>query len=113
MLLKNLAQHAKKDVAKLKEEISSDMMKKLLTDSSLDIFPVTTPTPLTQHRAISAYVDGKGVSKNLLLNKRATSLIAECGFANQEFRGDVFISRVYDNENDDDGGWRREDFTIA
>jgi len=70
------------------------MMRMVESASSCNIFPVTVPSKQNEYRGISMYVDDKGIAKGLPLNPKAMKLVTECGYPAQEFRGDVFLSRV-------------------
>ena len=58
--------------------------------------------PLIVHNAkanfigVNLYVDDRGTSKGLSVNRRASSLVQQTG-KSLEVRGDAFIGRVYDN----------------
>lgn len=106
LLLKQMSVHAKKD---LRSEVSPDLAAKIMLNPSLDIFPVSVPHKFNNTTAVSLYVDDKGQAKNLEFNRRAMGIVQACGYPVQEFRGDIFLGRVFDNDDD----WRRVDFTLA
>ena len=74
---------------------------------SVDTFALTVPDKQHQH-AVSLYCDDKGHAKNAPVNERACGLARACGHADQQFRGDCFVSRYFDDED----AWLREDFRI-
>lgn len=92
-----------------KGEVPQEALDRLLNATSVEIFPVMLPTKATQFEGVSLYVDDKGVSKNLEENPRAAGLIQACGFPAQTFRGDCFIGRIYDDNEDE---WRRIDLAL-
>jgi hypothetical protein len=53
-------------------------------------------------------VDDKGVSRNLPLNERVTSLIQTAGYDGQRFMGDAFFGKVFDDQD----AWDRIDFGL-
>ena len=74
---------------------------------SVDTFALTVPDKTHQH-AVSLYCDDKGHAKQAPINERACGLAQACGHADQQFRGDCFVSRYFDDED----AWLREDFRI-
>lgn len=106
MLRQHMAQHAGKEAM---DKLTDDMMEKLLFMTTVDIFPLMMPTQKTEFLGISIYVDDKGVSKNLPLNERATSLAHNCGYMDQRFVGDAFIARIFDDQD----AWQRKDIKLT
>lgn len=92
-----------------KGEMDDKMLDKLLSASSVEIFPVQLPTKETGFQAVSVYLDDKGVAKNLEENVRVSGLVQACGYPGQTIRGDCFIGRVFDDTEDE---WRRMDFCL-
>jgi len=92
-----------------KGEMPNEMLDKLLSASSVEIFPVQLPTKETGFHAVSVYLDDKGVAKSLEENVRVSGLVQACGYPGQTFRGDCFVGRVFDDTQDE---WRRMDFTL-
>eukprot|EP00931_Biecheleriopsis_adriatica_P069176 TRINITY_DN43051_c0_g1_i1.p1 TRINITY_DN43051_c0_g1~~TRINITY_DN43051_c0_g1_i1.p1 ORF type:complete len:305 (+),score=75.64 TRINITY_DN43051_c0_g1_i1:91-1005(+) len=90
-------------------EMSNETLDRLLTATSVEIFPVQLPMKDTGFEGISVYCDDKGVAKNLEENPRVSGLVQACGYPGQTFRGDVFVGRVFDDNEDE---WRRMDFTL-
>lgn len=91
--------------------VTSDVMDTLLASGvSLDIFGLSMPIAASAFLGVSLYCDDKGIAKSLPHNSVANALANSCGVKNQSFRGDVFISRVFDDNESD---WFRSDFTIA
>jgi len=84
------------------------MLRQLANSSSVDTFALTVPSK-ADPLAVSLYVDEKGQAKQLPPNPRASGLAAACGAQLQQFRGDVYLSRYFD----DDEAWTRQDFGIA
>eukprot|EP00300_Choanocystis_sp_HF-7_P007660 c1542_g1_i1.p1 GENE.c1542_g1_i1~~c1542_g1_i1.p1 ORF type:complete len:305 (+),score=67.08 c1542_g1_i1:47-916(+) len=88
--------------------VSEDMMDRMSQMSSVEIFPITVPAKDLNHIAVSLYIDDKGVAKGSPINARATELVRACGH-NTLVRGDAFVSRYFDNEED----WRRINFDVS
>ena len=61
--------------------------------------------------SVSMYSDPAGEMKGLPENSRATALLRAAGHASTMLRGDVFLSRVLDNEATDE--WARRPITVA
>mmetsp|Transcript_18368 Transcript_18368/g.54577 ORF Transcript_18368/g.54577 Transcript_18368/m.54577 type:complete len:335 (+) Transcript_18368:226-1230(+) len=79
---------------------------------AVDTFALTMPSK-EDPEAISLYVDEKGSAKQLPVNARAVGLAAACGHADQQFRGDVFLSRYFDDEPNGGEAWLRRDLRLA
>lgn len=111
ILLKCLKEKTGMDLAEkqAKGEMDSMALDKLLSSTSCEIFPIMLPTKAVDFEGVSAYCDDKGVAKELPDNPRANGLARACGFPGQSFRGDIFISRIFDDNEDE---WRRVDFTL-
>eukprot|EP00440_Ansanella_granifera_P065397 gb/GFBE01070928.1/.p1 GENE.gb/GFBE01070928.1/~~gb/GFBE01070928.1/.p1 ORF type:complete len:305 (+),score=84.59 gb/GFBE01070928.1/:1-915(+) len=92
-----------------KGEMSAETLDRLLTATSVEIFPVQLPTKDTGFHGVSVYCDDKGVAKSLEENMRVSGLVQACGYPGQIFKGDCFIGRVFDDNEDE---WRRMDFTF-
>lgn len=92
-----------------KGELMENALEKLMTATSVEIFPCMLPTKDTDFIGVSVYCDDKGVAKELEENCRASGLVQACGYPGQTFRGDVFIGRVFDDNEDE---WRRIDFSL-
>ena len=105
VLLKQLQERTGVD---LKEHKGADA-DRLLTATSVEIFPVQLPTKDNDFQAVSVYCDDKGIAKNLEENPRVSGLIQACGYVGQTFRGDCFIGRVFDDTEDE---WKHVDFTV-
>lgn len=93
-----------------KSEMPEEAMARLLSSTSVEIFPVMLPTKTTEFEAVSVYLDDKGVAKELPENSRISGIVQACGYPGQTFRGDCFIGRVFDDNEDE---WRRTDFPIT
>lgn len=107
MLMAQLNEHAKKDIA---STIDSDILKNVLSMTSIDIMSISLPNKENSFVGVSLYCDDKGKSKRLQVNDRANGLIASCGLAGQSLNGDVFLSRMYDDGEDH---WFRMTFGMA
>mmetsp|Transcript_58484 Transcript_58484/g.163925 ORF Transcript_58484/g.163925 Transcript_58484/m.163925 type:complete len:300 (-) Transcript_58484:81-980(-) len=92
----------------LNEHKGADL-DRLLSSTSVEIFPVQLPTKDTGFNSVSVYCDDKGIAKNLEENPRMSGIAHACGFVGQTFRGDCFVGRVYDDTEDE---WRRIDFSL-
>jgi len=90
-------------------ELMEGALEKLMSATSVEIFPVLLPTKDTDFIGLSVYCDDKGVAKDLEENPRASGLVQSAGYPGQTFRGDVFIGKVFDDNEDE---WRRIDFTL-
>mmetsp|Transcript_4457 Transcript_4457/g.9035 ORF Transcript_4457/g.9035 Transcript_4457/m.9035 type:complete len:305 (-) Transcript_4457:165-1079(-) len=111
VLLKQLSERTGMDLEGKQKagELPSDALDRMLSSTSVEIFPVMMPTKETGFHAVSAYCDDKGVSKNLEENSRASAFVQACGYPGQTFRGDIFLGRVFDDTEDE---WRRMDFAL-
>jgi len=92
-----------------KGEMPQDALNRLLSTTSVEIFPVQLPVKGGEFQGVSVYLDDKGVAKELQENPRVSGIVQACGYPGQTFRGDVFMGRVFDDNEDE---WRRIDFTI-
>jgi len=112
VLLEQLKQRTGVDVTEKAGEskLGPEAMDRLLSSTSVEIFPVQLPTKESGFHGISAYCDDKGVAKELEENTRASGLVQACGYPGQTFRGDIFLGRVFDDNEDE---WKRIDFTLA
>lgn len=109
ILLKSMSQHTGRDL-KNEEGLDPAFLERCMHETSIDIFPVMLPMPQFGNEGVSLYCDDKGVAKELPLNPRAMGLVKACGYEGQQFRGDIFLGRMFD---DGDEEWRRIDFTVA
>jgi len=111
VLLKQLQEKTGMDLKEkqAKGEMDSNTLDKLLMSTSCEIFPVMMPTKDVNFEGVSAYCDDKGVAKDLPENPRASGLVQACGFPGQTFRGDIFLARIFDDNEDK---WYRQDFTM-
>lgn len=91
-------------------EMDQRAVDNLLSMTSVEIFPVMLPTKAVGFEGISMYCDDKGIAKELEVNERASGLIQACGYPGQIFRGDTFMGRVFDDNEDE---WRRTDFSLS
>lgn len=65
-------------------------------------------SPASNYVAVNLYCDDEAQIKNLPLNPRASQIACCCGRM-LEVRGDAFLARVFDNEDD----FKRIDFTLS
>lgn len=91
------------------DEMKPEALDRLLSSTSVEIFPVQLPTKDSAFESISVYLDDKGVAKELQENSRVSGIVQAAGYPGQTFRGDCFIGRVFDDNEDE---WRRIDFTL-
>jgi len=89
--------------------MSGEALNQLLSATSVEIFCVMLPTKDTGFSGVSVYCDDKGVAKGLEENPRAGGLVQACGYPGQTFRGDIFIGKIFDDNEDE---WRRCDLTL-
>lgn len=92
-----------------KGEMAPEALDRLLASTSVEIFPVMLPTKDSEFESISVYCDDKGVAKELQENSRVSGIVQASGYPGQTFRGDCFIGRVFDDNEEE---WRRIDFTL-
>ena len=102
----------------LEDDVLREEMCALLTAAhgratGTDTFVLTLPTVKSDHLAVSLYSDGDAVNRGLPKNARASGLCAACGFPSQQFHGDVFISRYFDDDVSGGEAWLRRDLTLA
>lgn len=90
-------------------EIQMEDFTRIAKTVDIDIFPVSLPHKTTGYLCVSVYLHSKGFQKSLEINKRASDLVFACGHLLEDFRGDAFFSRYYDDEDK----WERLDFTLA
>jgi len=111
VLMEQLKERTGVDIKEKQEkgEMSDEALDRLLTATSVEIFPVLLPTKESGFEAISVYCDDKGVAKGLEENVRMSGLVQAAGYPGQTFKGDCFVGRVYDDNEEE---WRRMDFTM-
>ena len=108
VLVQNLIQTmASRGVTLSPEQITPEMMDSMVSAPTVEIFACTLPRKQDDFVAVSFYCDDAGVAKKLGLNARASALSQACGHAGHQVRGDCFVSRYFDNEDD----WVRQDLT--
>ncbi|RLN48304.1 hypothetical protein BBJ29_001535 [Phytophthora kernoviae] len=89
--------------------ITDEMLQMMLQmDSLVDSVPLVLNTPEAKHVGINMYVDDKGTAKGLPTNVRASAVAQACGRM-IEVKGDAFIGRVFDNDDD----FERKDFRLS
>lgn len=109
LLLQQLKERTGMDVEEKAKDMPDGALDRLLSSSSVEIFPVMLPTKGTDFKAVSAYCDDKGVAKNLPKNDRASGLVQACGYPGQTFQGDIFLGSVFDDNEDE---WYRTSMTL-
>jgi hypothetical protein len=77
-------------------------------DMRVEIKTLSPPSVANDYIGVSMYCDANAAVKNASYNSKATDIIRRCGYG-IPVQGDVFVSRVYDNE---EFPWERQDFTI-
>ena len=95
--------------ANAKQSVSDAFMSSVLGSVSVDIVSLALPVKENAFKAVSLYCDDKGIAKKFPVNKTANALAEACGLTNQNFLGDVVISRIFD---DNETEWYRTDFTL-
>ncbi|CEG45705.1 protein [Plasmopara halstedii] len=89
--------------------LTDEMLQMMLQmDSLVDAIPLVLNTPDVKHVGINMYVDDKGTAKALPTNVRASAIAQACGKI-LEVKGDAFIARVFDNDDD----FVRMDFRLS
>ncbi|OWY95404.1 hypothetical protein PHMEG_00034597 [Phytophthora megakarya] len=80
--------------------LTDEMLQMMLQmDSLVDSIPLVLNTPEVMHVGVNMYVDDKGTAKALPTNVRASAIAQACGKM-LEVKGDAFIGRVFDNDDD-------------
>ncbi|TDH74295.1 uncharacterized protein CCR75_001180 [Bremia lactucae] len=74
-----------------------EMMQQM--DSLVDSIPLVLNTAEVKHVGVNMYVDDKGTAKALPTNVRASAIAQACGKM-LEVKGDAFLARVFDNDDD-------------
>lgn len=98
ILRSQVAAHAQKNGSTV-ADVSADMMDRLATSQTVDIVPVMPAHPSNGWLGVNMYVDDKGIPKDLEVNRRASEFTAACGIPT-EVRGDAYISRLCDDQED-------------
>ncbi|CAH0518077.1 unnamed protein product [Peronospora belbahrii] len=89
--------------------LTDEMMKMMLQmDSLVDSIPLVLNTSDVKHVGVNMYVDDRGTAKALPTNVRASAIAQACGKM-MEVKGDAFIGRVFDNDDD----FVRMDFRLS
>ncbi|KAG3091086.1 hypothetical protein PI124_g16796 [Phytophthora idaei] len=89
--------------------LTDEMLQMMLQmDSLVDSIPLVLNTPDVKHVGVNMYVDDKGTAKALPTNVRASAIAQACGKM-LEVKGDAFIGRVFDNDDD----FVRMDFRLS
>lgn len=107
VLRQHVAAHASKG-GSAPADVSSDMLNKLAQSQTVDIVPLMPAFSGNGWLGVNMYVDDKGIPKNLEINRRATEISSECGIPT-EVRGDAYISRLCDDQEDK---FERQDLTM-
>ena len=90
------------------KDIPEELFKKLSLTTTIDMIVLYPGKLETKFVAINAYVDDKGVAKQLEKNIRMTSICQACGL-NNEVLGDAYIAMQFDNSE----GFQRFDFKLS
>ncbi|KAF1772248.1 hypothetical protein GQ600_6375 [Phytophthora cactorum] len=85
-----------------------ETFKQQLLAHLVDSIPLVLNTPDVKHVGVNMYVDDKGTAKALPTNVRASAIAQACGKM-LEVKGDAFIGRVFDNDDD----FVRMDFRLS
>lgn len=88
--------------------VPNDMFAQMAKTTTVDVIILVPNRADTQWISVNAYVDDKGVAKQLPVNARASSICAAVGMP-QTVHGDCFIGRQFD----DNEGFYRLDFGVA
>jgi len=86
---------------------TDEMMDAAMSMQMAQPVPLLAGSKKTGYVHVNMYVDDRGISKGLPLNRRASALSAEAG-SPQQVLGDAFIARIFD----DDDRFKRLDFTL-
>jgi len=90
-------------------DMKEEALSRLLSSTSVEIFPVQLPTKASGFFSVSVYLDDKGVAKELEENSRVSGIVQQCGYPGQTFRGDCFMGRVFDDNEEE---WYRLSFEL-
>lgn len=110
--------HQKDQIINMTDDQIINYIQATQTSPSCEIMALTVPTRGNDYHAVSMYTSDHS-SENEIKNVRASQLLLDCGHRLPETEsrpeagiyGDVFVGRCYDNEQDEDEGWKRLDFT--
>lgn len=107
VLRQHVTAHAAKN-GSAPADVSSDMLDQLAQSQTVDIVPLMPAVPGNGWLGVNMYVDDKGIPKNLEVNRRASEISSECGIPT-DVRGDAYISRLCDDQEDI---FERKDLTM-
>jgi hypothetical protein len=88
--------------------VPDDLFAQMAKTTTVDVIILVPNRADTEWISVNAYVDDKGVAKQLPVNARASSICAAVGLP-QTVHGDCFIGRQFD----DNEGFYRLDFGVA
>jgi len=120
---KAVANEWRKHNEKASDTMTDDQIANYIQSSqgspSCEIMALTVPTKGNMYHAVSMYVSDDHHSNDSKKNERASQLLMDCGHRLPETEsrkeagvyGDIFAGRCYDNEMDENEGWKRLDFT--
>jgi hypothetical protein len=92
------------------DSLTPEMLARLSSmGAAVEICTLGVPTKANGYISVSLYCDGNGGAKSLPPNKRATDIARACGHKDLIVRGDAFMGKCYDNEEEE---WVRRDFAI-
>ena len=87
----------------------SDSLMQHAGDIRVEIKTLFTPSPSNQYVGVSMYCDANAsIRSHAIINQKATEIASKCGYKQQPVLGDVFISRLFDDEEKE---WKRLNFT--
>jgi tetratricopeptide (TPR) repeat protein len=98
VLRQQVSAHAAKN-GNAAQEVPSDMLNQMALSQTVDIVMLMPAYPGNDWLGVNMYVDDKGIPKNLEINRRASAVTSACGIPT-EVRGDAYISRLCDDQED-------------
>ncbi|KAJ0396369.1 hypothetical protein P43SY_007463 [Pythium insidiosum] len=90
-------------------QMDSAMLQMMLQmDSLVDSIPLQLNSKANAFVGVNMYVDDKGTAKGLPSNRRASAIAQACGRL-IDVKGDAFLARIFDNDDD----FVRMDFRLS
>lgn len=80
-------------------QLDTSVLTQFAQSQTVDIVPLMPALPTNGWTGVNMYVDDKGIAKNLPVNRRASAMTHACGCPT-EVRGDAFVSRLADDQED-------------
>ncbi|KAJ1637733.1 hypothetical protein T492DRAFT_950527 [Pavlovales sp. CCMP2436] len=108
VLRQQVSAHAAKN-GNAAQEVPSDMLNQMALSQTVDIVMLMPAYPGNDWLGVNMYVDDKGIPKNLEVNRRASAITSACGLPT-EVRGDAYISRLCDDQED---RFERQDLLLS